>query len=65
MLLPIIMKTVSRINKDISTSCEATFEGTSFHGGELLGLVSNTPILNASVDYILLSKSFQGPLMKN
>lgn len=34
-----------------------------FHSRELFDLVSNTLILNASVDFILSSKNFEGPLM--
>lgn len=64
MFLPIIMNYVSRINEDISTSCEATvLKVLLFHGRELFDLVSSTLILNASVDFILSRKGFEGPLM--
>ena len=56
------MDTVSTINKDSLTSCEATVVKLRLHGDKSLDLVTNNLTLNASIDFILSSKHFDGPL---
>ena len=56
------MDTVSTINKDSLTSCEATVVKLRLHGDKSLDLVTNNLTLNASIDFVLSSKHFDGPL---
>ena len=51
------------MKKRILSSCDATFVERFFYDGESLDLVTNILILNASTDFILSSKSFDGSLI--
>ena len=53
------MNNVSTINENSLTSCDATIVKLFLYGD----LETNILILNASVDFILLSKRFDGPLI--
>ena len=57
----VLLNTVSRINKDILASCGANVVKLLRHGD--VGLVTNTLVSNAFVDFILSSKRFDGSLM--
>ena len=57
------MSTVSTINEISLTSSYATIVKTFLYGDESLDLETNTLISNASVDFIKLSKRFDGPLI--
>ena len=59
----ILLNIVSRLNKDIWTSSDATFVKVLLHGDKSFDLVTNTLILNAYVDFLLLSKMFDGSPM--
>ena len=59
----ILLNIVSRLNKDIWTSSDATFVKVLLHGDKSFNLVTNTLILNAYVDFLLLSKMFDGSPM--
>ena len=51
------------MKKRILSSCDATFVERFFYDDESLDLVTNILILNASTDFILSSKSFDGSLI--
>ena len=53
---------VSTINENSLTSCDGTIAKLLLYGDDSLDLETNTLILNASVDFILSSKKFDGPL---
>ena len=59
----ILLNIVSGLNKDIGTSSDATFVKVLLHGDKSFDLVTNTLILNAYVDFLLLSKMFDGSPM--
>ena len=56
---------MSRITKDDLPSCETTFVKLPLYGDDSFDSATNTLILNASVEYILSSKRFDGPLLQN
>ena len=56
------MNIVSTINENSLTSCDTTIVKLLLYGDESLDLETNTLILNASVDFVLSSKRFDGPL---
>ena len=59
----ILLNIVSGLNKDIWTSSDTTFVKVLLHGDKSFDLVTNTLILNAYVDFLLLSKMFDGSPM--
>ena len=59
----ILLNNVSTINKNSLTSCDASIVKLLLNGDESLDLETNTLILNATVDFILSSKRFDGPLI--
>ena len=59
----VLLNNVSTINKNSLTTCGATIVKLLLYGDELLDLVTNTLSLNATVDFILSSKSFDGSLI--
>ena len=56
----VLLNTISTTNKCVLTSCNSTFVKLLLHWDESLDLVAKSLILNASVDFILLSKAFDG-----
>ena len=56
----VFLNTVLRINKDILTSWDSNVIKLLIHADESLDLVANTLTLNVSVDFLLLSKRFDG-----
>ena len=56
-------ETVSTINESSLTSCDASIVKLLLNGDESLGFETNTLILNATVDFVLSSKRFNGPLI--
>ena len=59
----ILLNIVSKINKNSLISCDATNVKLLLPGDESLDLVTNTLILNATFDFILSSKRFDGLLI--
>ena len=59
----ILLNDVSIITKDALPSCETTFVKLLLYRDGSFDLATNTLILNASVEYILSSKRFDGPLL--
>ena len=59
----ILLNIVPTINEDSLTSWDATIVKLLLYGDKYLDLVTNTPILNATVDFILSSKRFRGSLV--
>lgn len=59
----ILLNIVSGLNKDIGTSSDATFVKVLLHGDKSFDLMTNTLILNAYVDFLLLSKMFDSSSM--
>ena len=58
-----LLSIVLTINKNSLTSCDTTIVKLLLYGDEYLDLETNTLILNASVDFIISSKRFDGPLI--
>ena len=54
---------VSRITRDALPSCETTFVKLFLYGDNSFDSATNTLISNASVEYNLSSKRFDGPLL--
>ena len=61
----ILLNIVSPINESSLTSCDATIVKLLLYGDESLDLKTNTIIVHASVDFILSSERFDGPLIQN
>ena len=61
----ILLDSVSRINKDVLTSCDTTVVILLYHGDKSLDLVTNTHALNAYVTFILSSNKFDDALVHN
>ena len=59
----ILLNNVSTINKNSLTACNASIVKLLLNGDESLDLKTNTLILNATVDFTLSSKRFDGPLI--
>ena len=59
----ILLNIVSTISKDFLTSCDTTIVKLLLHGNKSRVTLTNTLILNASVDFIFTSKRFDGPFM--
>ena len=59
----ILLNIVSTINESSLTSCDASIVKLLLNGDESLDLETNTLILNATVDFILSSGRFDGPLI--
>ena len=60
-----ILSIVSTVNESSLTSCDASIVKVLFNGDESLDLETNTLILNATVDFILSNKRFDGSLTQN
>ena len=58
----LLLNDVSRITKDALPSCETAFVKLLLYGNDSLDSATNTLILNASDEYILSSKRFDGSL---
>ena len=58
----LLLNDVSRITKDALPSCETAFVKLLLYGDDSFDSATNTLILNASLEYILSSKRFDGPL---
>ena len=58
-----VLNFVSTINENSLTPYDATVVKLFLYGDESLELETNTPILNASVEFILSSKIIDGPLI--
>ena len=58
----ILLNIVSTINESSLTSCDASIVKLLLNGDESLDLETNTLILNATVNFILSNKRFDGPL---
>ena len=58
----LLLNDISRITKDALPSCEAGFIKRLLYGDDSFDSATNTLILNASLEYILSSKRFDGPL---
>ena len=58
-----LLNIVSTINKNSVTSCDTTIVKILLYGDKMLNLMTNTLIFNASVDFILWSKRFDGLLL--
>ena len=56
------MNIASTINESSLTSCDASIVKLLLNGDESLDLETNTLILNATVNFILSNKRFDGPL---
>ena len=61
----LLLNNVSRLTRDKLPSCDTSVTKLLLYGDDSLDLVTNTLILNASVDFILSSKRFDGPLLKD
>ena len=59
----LFLNDISRITKDALSSCEATFVKLFLYGHDSFESATNTLILNTSVEYILSSRRFDGPLL--
>ena len=59
----ILLNIVSTINESSLTSCDVSIVNLLLNGDESLDLETNTLILNATVDFISSSKTFDGPLV--
>ena len=59
----LLLNDVSRITKDALPSFQTTFFKLLRYGNDSFDSVTNTLILNPSVEYILSSKRFDGPLL--
>ena len=59
----ILLDNVSRLSKDKLPSCDTSVIKLLLYGDNSLDLVTNTLILNVSVDFVLSSKRFEGPLL--
>ena len=59
----LLLNNVSRLTKDKLPSRDTSVIKFLLYGDDSLDLVTNTLILNASVDFILSSKRFDGPLL--
>ena len=59
----LLLNDVSRITKDALPSCETAFVKLLLYGDDSFDSATNTLILNASIEYILSSKRFDGPLL--
>ena len=59
----ILLNIVSTINERSLISCDTSIVKLLLNGDESLGPETNTLILNVSVDFILSSKRFHGPLI--
>ena len=57
---PLLLNTVSRLTKDKLPSCDTSVIKLFLYDDDSLDLVTNFLILNASVDFILSSKRFDG-----
>ena len=51
--------------KDKLPSCDTSVIKLLLYGDDLLDMVTNTLILNTSIDFILSSKRFDGPLLND
>ena len=58
----LVQNDVSRITKNTLPSCETAFVKL-LYGDDSFDSATNTSILNASLEYILSSKRFDGPLL--
>ena len=61
--LVIFLNIVSTINESSLTSCDTSVVKLLLNGDKSLDLETNTLILNATVDFILSSGRFDGPLI--
>ena len=61
----LLLNDVSRITKDALPSCETTFVKLLLYGDDSFDSATNTLMLNASVEYILSSRRFDGPRLYN
>ena len=59
----ILLNIVSTINERSLISCDTSIVKLLLNGDESLGPETNNLILNVSVDFILSSKRFHGPLI--
>ena len=57
----LLLNDVSRITKDTLPACETAFVKLLLYGDDSIDSVTNTLILNASLEYLLSSKRFDGP----
>ena len=57
-----LLSNVSRLTKDQLPSCDTSVIKLFLYGDDSLDLLTNTLILNASFDFILSSRKFDGPL---
>ena len=58
--ISLLLNNVSGLTKDKLLSCDTSFTKLSLYGDDSLEVVTNTVILNASVNFILSSKRFDG-----
>ena len=58
------LNNVSRLTKEKLPSCDTSVIKLFLYGDDSLDLVTSTLILNASVDFILSSKRFDGPFYR-
>ena len=61
----ILLKIVSTIDESGLTSCDTSFVKLFLNGDESLDLETNTPMLNATIGFILSSKRFGSQLIYN
>ena len=59
----LLLNNVSRVTKDKLSPCDTSVMKLLLYGYDSLDLVTNTLILNASVDFILSNNRFDGPLL--
>ena len=59
----ILLNDVSKTTKDTLPFCEAAFVKLFLYGNDSFDQATNTLILNASAQYILSSKRYDGPLL--
>ena len=59
----LLLNDVLTIAKDALPTCETAFVKLLLYGDDSFDSATNTLILNASLEYILSSKRFDGPLL--